>query len=100
MDQDLPLEERLALTTLELLTGGLGGNTAGVDVEGERSPFVARLGVLAGEDSSIPRPSGEVTLYRSGDVESNPADRIAASSSCCVGSWIGELRVCEGKRCV
>lgn len=87
--------ERLALTTLELFVG-LGGP---VDAAaGLASRVTDRLGVSITGGPEIPSPRGGEGWYRSGDVDSNPAALIAASSSFRVGSWMGELRFCDATR--
>lgn len=72
------------LTTRELLAG-FGGIPA--DVGGDRG-YLEDLGDSL-SCADIPNPNASEALYRIGDVDKSPADRMAASSSCFDGSLIG-----------
>ena len=79
------------LTILELLAG-FGGSPA------EEGGEIGSSGTL--EDSflleEMPSPSDGAALYRMGDVDSSPADIMAASSSCLEGRSMGALRCATG----
>lgn len=82
------------LTTLELLAG-LGGNPAEAGGDNGISGDVGN-GLFSDE---MPSPSVGVALYLKGEVDSRPADFMAASSSCLDGRSIGALRCGEGFAC-